>query len=488
MRYLSLSILLSALIFTQEMNGQIHQELSQQYESFKESSISTRRFKHGDIQPLIQRLRQDSRFSVVKLGESIEGRDISMVSIGSGKIHVLLWSQMHGNESTATMALLDIFNFFSQGETFENFKAQLLQNLTLHFIPMLNPDGAEKFTRRNANGVDLNRDALRLQNPEAKILKGIRDSLDADWGFNLHDQGRYYAAGPTSHTASISFLAPAYNYEKEVNENRGNAMRLIGIMHEVLQQYIPHKIGRYNDDFEPRAFGDNIQKWGTKTILIESGGLKDDREKQVLRKMNFLILMEAFNAISLSTYIETPMSIYESIPFNSYNSLHDLILRKVKILNEENSYTLDLAIRRHEVEYDNHRKYYLRSSIQDIGDLSTSKAYAEFDAGGYDVSIGKVYPKKFKKLKKLKLEDPIALLSAGYTKLKLKKLPEPWRTSSSPLEIGGLLVHEYPPINLGYNPALVFRKADQVKFVLVNGFLYDLEKDVAKIREAFQAF
>ena len=40
--------------------------------------------------------------------KALDGVDLSLES---GEVHVLLWSQMHGDESTATMALFDIFNF-----------------------------------------------------------------------------------------------------------------------------------------------------------------------------------------------------------------------------------------------------------------------------------------------------------------------------------------------------------------------------------------
>ncbi|MCB0617058.1 MAG: hypothetical protein KDC75_27265, partial [Phaeodactylibacter sp.] len=183
----------------------------------------------------------------------------------------------------ATMALLDIFNFFSASDGFDDLRRRLLNELTLYFIPMLNPDGAEKFKRRNAIDIDLNRDALRLQCPEARLLKKVRDETQAQWGFNLHDQSRYYGAGYDNATASISFLAPAYNLNKDINEVRGNAMQLIALLNQSLQEFIPDKVARYDDEFEPRAFGDNIQKWGTSTILIESGGLADDPEKQELR-------------------------------------------------------------------------------------------------------------------------------------------------------------------------------------------------------------
>ena len=119
----------------------VQQELFNQYENFKEPTIKDRRFKHHDIQLILEGLKNDAQFKIRHLGQSIEGRDIKMVSIGQGKTNVLLWSQMHGDEPTATMALVDIFKFFSTKNDFEKFKALLKKELTLHFIPMLNPDG-----------------------------------------------------------------------------------------------------------------------------------------------------------------------------------------------------------------------------------------------------------------------------------------------------------------------------------------------------------
>ena len=37
---------------------------------------------------------------------------------------------------------------------------RILSALTLYVVPMLNPDGAERYQRRNAQNIDLNRDAL----------------------------------------------------------------------------------------------------------------------------------------------------------------------------------------------------------------------------------------------------------------------------------------------------------------------------------------
>ncbi|MEO0528194.1 MAG: M14 family zinc carboxypeptidase, partial [Bacteroidota bacterium] len=232
--------------------------LYETYDQFKESSLDKRRIKHHEIQPLIAQYKGIPKFKVQKVGKSIEGRDLQLISIGSGDTHVFLWSQMHGDEPTATQAIFDIFNFFNS-TNFETEKAAILNNLSLHFLPMLNPDGAEVYQRRNTLGIDINRDALRLQSPEGRVLKRIRDSLDADFGFNLHDQSTYYNAELTEKPATISYLAPPYNYGKDINEDRANAMKVIVFMNSIIQKYAPGQVGRYSDDFEPRAFGDNIQ-------------------------------------------------------------------------------------------------------------------------------------------------------------------------------------------------------------------------------------
>ncbi|MEL7117899.1 MAG: M14 family zinc carboxypeptidase, partial [Bacteroidota bacterium] len=277
--------------------GQPFDKIYQDYDNYKDSNVFDRRFKHADIMKALEKL--PNKFPLKRVGTSVEGRSINMVQVGNGPVKVLLWSQMHGNEPTATMAILDLFNFFAASDEYDGFRNELMQKCSFYFIPMLNPDGAEKYQRRNAMDVDLNRDAQRLQNPESICLKSIRDSLEPDWGFNLHDQNRYYSAGAgMPYTASFSFLAPAFNRQKDLSPKREDAMQLIGHMNRLLQKYIPNKVGQYDDTFEPRAFGDNIQKWGTRTILIEVGGLKDDPEKQYLRKLHFMILLKAFQGIA----------------------------------------------------------------------------------------------------------------------------------------------------------------------------------------------
>ncbi len=462
-----------------------HKQLHDAYENFKEPTIKTRRFKHADIVPLIQKLK--APFKVGKAGQSIEGRDIYRVSIGSGATQVLLWSQMHGDESTATMAIMDIFNFFSvNGDEFDELRQKLQRELTITFIPMLNPDGAERFTRRNALGIDLNRDALRLQCPESQTLKKVRDELDADWGFNLHDQSRYYSAGLHPNTATISMLAPAYNYEKDINEVRGNAMKMIGILNGIFQEYIPGKVGRYDDAHEPRAFGDNIQKWGTSTILIECGGLENDSEKQYIRQLNFVALLSALDVIASRTYEQASMDAYEQIPFNGGNNFFDLIVREAEVEKRGKWYTVDIGFRRNEVEFNDKRNYYYKASIAEFGDMSIFFGYHEINASGYRAVPGKVYPTVVQNMEALKKMDIAGILAQGYTDVRVRELPKSKKVFPINLIAAGKSANN--SIYIYGNPSFVLQKSGKVRYAVINGFGYDLEEDQELIQQLVAAF
>lgn len=449
------------------------QELWDSYKEFKEESITHRRFQHEDIVPLIKRLEQNNNFTVNKVGESIEGRDLFLISVGSGEIDVFLWSQMHGDESTATMAIMDIFNFITSNR-FSAEKNNLFKKLRLHFLPMLNPDGAEVFQRRNALGIDVNRDALRLQSPEGKTLKRIRDSLDAQFGFNLHDQSKYYNALGTAKPATISFLAPAYNYEKDVNEVRGNAMKVIVGMNEVLQLFAPGQVAKYNDDFEPRAFGDNIQKWGTSAILIESGGFLEDPEKQEIRKLNFVAILSAVFSIANEDYKQKELRDYNKIPEND-SKLYDLKLTglEYELLGED--YILDVGINLQE-SGNKKRGFYSRASIADLGDLSTNYGYKSHDVTGYKVKWGKVYPTTITSLDKLKTLDFQKLLSDEYTYVKVNNIPDNVHFTNHPVQVVKKDFKVPSRLEVGVNPTFLLEKEGVPKYAVINGFFYNIEK------------
>ncbi|PTX42061.1 zinc carboxypeptidase [Christiangramia gaetbulicola] len=456
------------------------EKLFENYSDFKEESITKRRIKHENVLALLEDLESDKDLQIQKVGESIERRSLHLISLGSGDTDVFLWSQMHGDESTATMAIFDILNFFNSDE-FQSEKEEILKNLRIHFLPMLNPDGAEKFTRRNALGIDVNRDALRLQSPEAKTLKRIRDSLDADFGFNLHDQSKYYNAERTEKPATISFLAPAYNYEKEINEVRGNAMKVIVKMNEVLQQFAPGQVGRYNDDFEPRAFGDNIQRWGTSTILIESGGYPEDPEKQEIRKLNFVSILSALKAIASESYKAEDISAYENIP-NNDRMLFDLKLKGLTYELNGKPYVLDLGVNRSENDLEGNSEFYYSGRIVDQGDLSTSYGYKQIDASGMSLEYGKIYANKINSENELQQLDAGKLLQQGYAYVKVEASMLDNKYSNFPLN----LVSEDFEVNKGLQPGkdanFFLYENGEVEYAVINGFLVDPNKAESQIR------
>lgn len=449
------------------------ERLDKDYQTFSEQSVQKRRIKHEDLEAFLSGIRESEFQEVNKVGTSIEGRDLYLISLGEGDIDVFLWSQMHGDESTATMAIFDMINFFTSGAHYPE-RTTLLKQLRIHFLPMLNPDGAQRFTRRNRLGIDMNRDALRLQAPESRTLKRIRDSLEADFGFNLHDQSRYYNALRSPKPATISFLAPAYNYEKTINTVRGNAMRVIVQMNRVLQGLVPGQVGRYNDDFEPRAFGDNIQKWGTSTILIESGGQYADPEKQEIRKLNFIAILNALYVIATGEYKNVPIEEYFEIP-NNDRKLFDLKLTGVHYELMGERYILDLGLQRFEVDTEGHDAFFYKGSIADLGDLSTFYGYRTLDANGMVYVPAKIYPKTLTNLEQAKAMDLWALVKQGYGYLRIRNIPADLSFVDLPLHILSEDHMPDPEVEVGNNPSFFLaNESGERLYYVCNGYLLEL--------------
>ncbi|MDQ3394142.1 MAG: M14 family metallopeptidase [Bacteroidota bacterium] len=463
--------------------GQVDEALDQHYDHYRETSINHRRFKHADIIPLIKKLKKD-KYEVATVGKSVEGRDIYLIKLGTGKTKVLLWSQMHGDEPTATMALMDMFNFFNQRDSLDPIKNQILEQTTLYIIPMLNPDGAQEYTRRNAQDLDLNRDAIRLQSPEAQILKSVRDNLKPDFGFNLHDQNTRYSVGESGNPATISFLAPPYDHAKSVNDVRGKAMKMIVHLNNILQKYIPNQVAKYSDDHEPRAFGDNIQKWGTSTILIESGGYANDHEKQFIRKLNFIAIVSSLAAIADHSYEKAAIENYYTIPENG-RSIFDLIVRNVFIEKDGQIFKSDIGINRYEENINNNTQFYYESKIEEVGDMSVFYGYEELDGEGLFAEEGKVYPKEVIDLNALQQLDPHEMLKKGYTSVKVLETQKGKKSSEYPLNI---IKKSSKVSNAGmdYNaiPNFVLKKNGEVHYAIINGFIYDVLNNKSSVKNS----
>lgn len=264
-------------------------------------------------------------FEICVEGKSVENRDVKSVRIGSGDKKILMWSQMHGNESTTTKAILDLLLFLDSG----NEKAESFLNaFTLLIIPIVNPDGAFAYTRVNANGVDLNRDAIDLSQPESKILRRVFDEFCPDFAFNLHDQRTIFGVGDEEHVASLSFLSPSFDEDRSVNDTRESAMKLIVGIYDALRKHLPNGIARFDDGFNLNCIGDYFQYRGVPTILFEAGHYKGDYSRETVRGFVFRALISALSELETNRYIDNKVDEYFLIPENN-KSYVDVVLRKV---------------------------------------------------------------------------------------------------------------------------------------------------------------
>jgi len=277
----------------------------------KENSLHGKWITYDDIEKLFS--KYEAKFKVTQIGLSEEKRPIMQLKIGNGAKKILFWSQMHGNESTGTKGLFDFFNCI-EGVSDTIFK-KILKECTLVFIPMLNPDGSQVYTRVNANNIDLNRDAVERVAKESKILRGVLEVFTPHFCFNLHDQRSIFGVEGTNNPATISFLAPSEEVTRSLTKGRIETMNVIVAMNKMLQNVIPNFVGRYSDEFYPTATGDNFQKLGYNTILIESGHYPQDYHREESRKYTFFsILQGVYHIANTSNFIN--YKDYFTIPNN----------------------------------------------------------------------------------------------------------------------------------------------------------------------------
>ena len=306
------------------------------FNKHKEVQLFNRYIHAKDIAPLLKKLALKCQVSVI--GKSVLGENIHTITLGSGRKKILMWSQMHGNESTTTKAIFDILNLLLSDEEVSN---AILNTCTIQIIPILNPDGAKAYTRVNANEVDLNRDALDLTQPESLILKACFEAFKPHFCYNLHGQRTIFGAGDTNNSATVSFLAPAQDQACTITSNRKRAMEVIAVMNANLQLQIPNQVGVYDDSFNINCVGDTFQAQNIPTILFEAGHYKDDYEREEVRAYIFQSLLVSLDYIAKNTVSGDAYLPYLDIPMNQ-KCFYDLIIRNARVVQDGD--VLDIAI------------------------------------------------------------------------------------------------------------------------------------------------
>ncbi|WBL27321.1 M14 family zinc carboxypeptidase [Zunongwangia sp. HGR-M22] len=296
------------------------------YGDFKLKEIQGRYINQSHIQPILNKFEEYVELS--KIGFSVNKEPIHLLKIGNGNTKVLAWSQMHGNESTTTKAILDVFNALINNDSAD--LRVILDHITLYCIPMLNPDGARKYTRFNYNNVDLNRDAQHLTQPESRILRKIFEEVKPDFCLNLHGQRTIFSAGLTNKSAVMSFLTPAEDQERNITPKRLESMKVIAQIAEDLKAALPEQIGRYDDGFNLNCTGDTFQSEGVPTILFEEGHFPNDYTRETTREFAVASIFSSLRSIATKSYLNFSGDDYFKIPENG-KKFNDILIKNVRI-------------------------------------------------------------------------------------------------------------------------------------------------------------
>ncbi len=388
MKMAGLLILLFAA-FAMKIHAQTAAELAEIWERQHVTNKFPSNVRHRDLQNYLEGLKK-AGVSVVEVGRSFANREIYQIEWGKGPRRVFLWSQMHGDEPTATSALIDMFAVLQANRDKEWVK-KIENDMTIRAVPMLNPDGAELFIRRNLQGLDINRDARNLVTPEARLLKSLRDTWSPEIGFNLHNQNSLTTAGRTSKQAAISFLVVYGDAAKTESSGHLRNKRVTALMTSALNQFIPGHIARYPDEFTAAAFGDNFSAWGTPVILIETGALHG-KDEMFLVKLNFVAFLTALRSVSDGSEKMIDPLRYFDLPNNSSGNLFNIIFRAANIIDRTSPEAIPVLNIALNVER-RRAEFATPTTIRSIGALAAVYALDEYDASGFYIT-GRVQPVK----------------------------------------------------------------------------------------------
>ncbi len=338
---------------------------------FEQINSSKLKRKTFNYQSLVDFLKF-SNFNFRPAGQSVEKRTIYQVSLGTGSTPIILWSQMHGNEPSSTIALLKVLEYLTKIDNYISRK--ILSQLSILAIPMLNPDGAELRQRRNAWQIDLNRDALELLAPESQILHRSYLEFKPQWAFNLHDQEIYYGTSQSPEPTGLALLVPSAAPKVQAAQQRYEAMAVAGkIAHDLLCHI---NIAKYNDSYMPTAFGDWFSSQKVRTILVETGFLRLDSDRYWATNYAAVAILLGLFHIANQQFTQQQVDFYEDLPLNIKHKFFDYILKNVQVASHgQNLFTVDLGISRDRRNKEHFTDYDTDYLIFEIGDLRFAWAF-----------------------------------------------------------------------------------------------------------------
>ncbi len=153
--------------------------------------IPSKPHSYAEMMTAMQELHGTDRVSCSSIGTTRQGRHIAMAVVADPEYDprqlrkLLVIGRQHGNETSGTEAALAVMKHLATSEG--RAERALLRNVALLVVPMVNPDGAERSSRRNSAGVDLNRDWVARTQPETQAIERIFREWQADAFIDLHE-------------------------------------------------------------------------------------------------------------------------------------------------------------------------------------------------------------------------------------------------------------------------------------------------------------
>lgn len=119
-----------------------------------------------------------------------------------------------------------------------------------------------------------------------------------------------------------------------------------------------------------------MQAWGTSTVLIESGALTGDPEKQRLRTFNAAAILGVLEAIATRSYERADPAAYESLPFNQGGAYDLLVVGGSLVVPAAGALRADVAI-----NFDDSVAR-VGGRVREVGDLEGTVALDTLDLAG----------------------------------------------------------------------------------------------------------
>lgn len=168
---------------------------------------------------LVEKLRSNNLCKVTSLGQSLQGRDISLVTVGTpskNKKNIWIIARQHPGETMAEWFVEGLVEYV----TSPDFPATFFDDAVLYIVPNMNPDGSYLGNlRTNAAGFDLNRQwniqDNQTNSPEVYYVRQAMLQTGVAAFFDIHGDETHPHVFPNSHAKGCTFDQPILDLEHE---------------------------------------------------------------------------------------------------------------------------------------------------------------------------------------------------------------------------------------------------------------------------------